>query len=111
MVPSDLGLRWQGGSRDTAFGRATPVRTDETVRAREGGVALRFPPQSKTPFAAPRSCHFQMAIRIIETNLKAGSPEMMPVPRAGGQFNCGGRGVKIFSVRPSALALPPATER
>jgi hypothetical protein len=43
MVPSDLGLRWQGGSRDTAFGRATPVRTDETVRARERRRGTSFP--------------------------------------------------------------------
>ena len=43
-----LGLRWQGGSRDTAFVRAENFRADEILRAGESGVALRFPPQSKT---------------------------------------------------------------
>jgi hypothetical protein len=43
-----LGLRWQGGSRDTAFVRAALTRIPTPFRPREGGVALRFPPQSKT---------------------------------------------------------------
>jgi hypothetical protein len=43
-----LGVRWQGGSRDTAFARTAGFRTKKIFRAVESGVALRFPPQSKT---------------------------------------------------------------
>ena len=46
-----LGLRWQGSSRDTAFARSG---ANESCLVRESGVALRFPPQSKT-FADIRS--------------------------------------------------------
>ena len=47
-VGARLGVRWQGGSRDTAFARTTPFLNSEIFRPRESGVALRFPPQSKT---------------------------------------------------------------
>jgi len=67
-----FGLRWQGGSRDTAFGRSRPVRTDEIVRARESGVALRFPPQSKMPFTNQRPSHFQTATSLLNVLAKAG---------------------------------------
>ena len=50
MNPRGLGLRWQGGSRDTAFGGSSAL-DNETLRAQESGVALRFPPQSKTRIA------------------------------------------------------------
>jgi len=36
-------------SGDGALGRANGGRNGVKVRVREGGVALRFPPQSKTP--------------------------------------------------------------
>ena len=39
---AQLGLRWQGGSRDTAFA------PKNNFRAVESGVALRFPPHSMT---------------------------------------------------------------
>ena len=42
-----LGLRRQGGSRDTAFARKKIKRTKKNFGAGESGVALRFPPQSK----------------------------------------------------------------
>jgi hypothetical protein len=42
-------VRWQGGSRDTAFGWTNVFKFKEVLRACESGVALRFPPQSKTP--------------------------------------------------------------
>jgi len=35
-------------SDDTAFARAEAERTDKVFRAHESGVALHFPPQSKT---------------------------------------------------------------
>ena len=41
-------MRWQGGSRDTALERAGNNLCPKTFRADESGVALRFPPQSKT---------------------------------------------------------------
>ncbi len=47
-----LGVRWQGGSRDTAFGLADGFWIQEVLRAGESGVALRFPPQSKTRWRA-----------------------------------------------------------
>ena len=40
------GVRWQGGSRDTAFGRARIYLHPKIFKAGESGVALRFPPQS-----------------------------------------------------------------
>jgi hypothetical protein len=43
-----LGLRWQGGSRDTAFARTGRIGLEKVFRAGESGVALRFPPQSRT---------------------------------------------------------------
>jgi hypothetical protein len=48
------GLRWQGGSRDTAFGRTNPRLALDGFRACESGVALRFPPQSMTRFVSRR---------------------------------------------------------
>ena len=44
MTRQRLGVRWQGGSRDTAFGRTHVHRLTEAVRVCESGVALRFPP-------------------------------------------------------------------
>ena len=61
MTPTKLarlGLRWQGGSRDTAFGRTNVHGITEVVRACESGVALRFPPQSKTRRADSRAYQF-----------------------------------------------------
>jgi hypothetical protein len=49
------GVRWQGGSRDTAFGREKIILSGEIIRARESGVALCFPPQSMTRFAFRQS--------------------------------------------------------
>jgi len=49
-----LGLRWQGGSRDTAFGRTEIVLAGETFRACQSGVALPFPPQSMTRLSIRR---------------------------------------------------------
>lgn len=47
-APPGLGLRRQSGSGDGAFGWAENDQTGESRRACESGVALRFPPQSKT---------------------------------------------------------------
>jgi len=44
----EFGVRWQGGSRDTTLGRAVAAGVKKVVRPCESGVALRFPPQSKT---------------------------------------------------------------
>jgi hypothetical protein len=43
-----LGLRRQRGSGDGAFERARLVVDPKTFHPCESGVALRFPPQSKT---------------------------------------------------------------
>jgi len=43
-----LGVRWQSGSGDTAFERMQTQRESHPFRAGESGVALCFPPQSKT---------------------------------------------------------------
>jgi hypothetical protein len=54
--PRRFGLRWQSGSGDTAFERAENFLTKENVGAHKSGVALRFPPQSKTlPFVPVNS--------------------------------------------------------
>jgi hypothetical protein len=50
-----LGVRWQGGSRDTAFAQAKIKLKPKPFRARESGVALRFPPQSMTVRVGQRS--------------------------------------------------------
>ena len=48
LIVGGLGLQWQGGSRDTAFGRTEILLTGKTFQACESGVTLRFPSQSKT---------------------------------------------------------------
>jgi len=47
-VAQRLGVRWQSASGDTAFGGRVVVDFEYGFRACESGVALRFPPQSKT---------------------------------------------------------------
>ena len=45
------GVRWQGGSRDTAFARAEIHLYPEMHRPGQSGVARCFPPHSMTPLA------------------------------------------------------------
>jgi len=52
------GLRWQGGGRDTTFGRKEIFITYEMFQSRESGVALRFPPQPKTRLSIQRLQHY-----------------------------------------------------
>jgi|ERR1035438_8950081 hypothetical protein len=65
MILLGLGRQWQGGSRDTAFGRTETVLAGEIPWTLDSGVAPRFPPQSKTRFTVrtppgdiPRPQHF-----------------------------------------------------
>jgi hypothetical protein len=60
-------------SRDTAFVRRDSLRTDGTFRACESGVALRFPPQSKTiqaGVAHPLKCHQISSAFGIKSHLR-----------------------------------------
>ena len=66
MVTIMAGASWTAPAKrsgDGAFGRTIIARTDQPFDACESGVALRFPPQSKTPARifvasdnAPASC-------------------------------------------------------
>jgi len=49
----DHGLRWQGGSRDTACERAKMIEGKTTSRAVDSGVALYYPPPSMTQSRLP----------------------------------------------------------
>jgi hypothetical protein len=62
-------VRWQGGSRDTAFGLTKFMLTGKSFLPFKSGVALRFPPQSKTASQSDNSSNFACGFRIFETAL------------------------------------------
>lgn len=68
-APPGFGLRRQCGSGDGAFGQAETDRVGEGGRVCESGVALRFPPQSKTLACPPT------------TDSSASRPKLVGVPQ------------------------------
>ena len=78
-LPPHLGLRWPGGSRDTAFGRKEIKRTKKSFRACESGVALRFPPQSKMPQSFVRCVPF-VGHRIFSGMIERCADGLRPQP-------------------------------
>jgi hypothetical protein len=60
--PADLAERLDCGVFTAAFVRPTRSRTNQNLRPRESGVALRFPPQSKTSRNSPAVFQKQAAV-------------------------------------------------
>ena len=79
-----LGVRWQSASGDTAFGGRVFFDFENGFRACESGVALRFPPQSKTrsreirgsaPMPNTPTCRWPTCTSLSVTAIKMGKAD------------------------------------